>query len=187
MSRRNIAALLLTLVSLGLLIPGVMLPIFHFSLHGAIDARMAQVEGTIMHQTYSILGMVEELWQRDRLLVASLILAFSVLVPALKAIMFTAALLVRHPQTAHLLGRIVSGLAKWSMADVFVVAVLLVYMSTGGHQQAIQEMINIMGFQLPVKIGMTMESSLMAGFYYFTGYCLLSIVAVQCGRIQRLR
>ena len=49
---------------------------------------------------------------------------------------------------------------KWSMADVFVVAVFLAYLAFSNIQSGIQT-----------------ESNTLPGLYFFLSYCLLSIMA----------
>jgi uncharacterized paraquat-inducible protein A len=49
---------------------------------------------------------------------------------------------------------------KWSMADVFVVAVFLAFLAFSNMQ-----------------VGIPTESRVLIGLYFFLGYCLLSLLA----------
>jgi len=177
MSTSNKIALALTLVSLGLLVPGVMLPVFHFSMHASLDAKVASFSGDVVNETRSILGTVAELWQRDRMLVAALVFVFSVAVPAIKMLLIVYGLIVvRHAKSVFIVLR---HIGKWSMADVYLIAILLTYMSTHGHAQQKTENVSIFGMQFPVSYGLQMNAQLEPGFYYFAAYCLVSLLAIQ--------
>ena len=68
------------------------------------------------------------------------------------------------------------------MADVMVVAVFLAFLSTHGDTQINEQALNIMGMKIPVKATLNLQSSLGEGFYYFLGYCLISITSFQLFR-----
>jgi len=88
---------------------------------------------------------------------------FSVVIPLLKLLMQTLCLLpLAGPVRAWLL-TLNLRLSKWSMADVFVVALLVAYMAGAASGQA--------GDTL------RMAARLEVGFYYFLAYCLFSIAA----------
>ena len=71
--------------------------------------------------------------------------------------------------------RFINVIGKWSMADVFVVAILLAFMATSGEGQTKTFEVTILGMILPVEMITSIKSGLGAGFYYFLSYCLLSI------------
>jgi hypothetical protein len=116
-------------------------------------------------KTNSILGTAKELYNNNHLLVAALILLFSVGVPLLKAILLIGAHLPfkRIPQQRLLW---ISGISsKWSMADVFVVAIFVSFLAANGLQES--------------KGLVDFRSELGVGFYYFLAYCLVSIIGTQ--------
>lgn len=126
-----------------------------------------EVSGTVsaFSKTNSILNTAAELYNSNHVTVAVLILFFSVGVPLLKALLLVAAHL---PLSAILKRRLlwVSLIAsKWSMADVFVVAIFVAYLAANG----IEENRALVDF----------KSDLGQGFYYFFAYCILSIIATQ--------
>lgn len=155
MSNRNRLALVLTIVSLVLLIPGLRLPMM--TITASIELMGTSRE--IFRQTQSILQAVKNLFNSGNVFVAGLILLFSVTVPVLKAIAFFVILTLKKPVTRHQLYITVRSLSKWSMADVFVVGVFIAYLAAVATD-------NLNGIIEP-------------GFYYFVGYCLVSNLAFQ--------
>ena len=124
-----------------------------------------QMEGqiTAYQTTRSIWGTVNELATTGNLPVAFLIVFFSVIIPLLKLCLQATALVLPKSQWRAPLWWLNARLSKWSMADVFVMAMLVAYMAGSASGQ--------MGDML------TMSSELEAGFYYFLAYCLFSIAA----------
>lgn len=124
-----------------------------------------QIEGRVevYRHTRSIWSTVETLARDGNLLVALLIVLFSVVIPVCKLALQACALLPLAPvlRSALLAGN--AALSKWSMADVFVIALLVAYMAGAASGQ--------MGDML------LMRASLEPGFYYFLAYCLFSIAA----------
>ena len=62
------------------------------------------------------------------------------------------------------------------MADVFVVAIFLAVLSTNHAETATQQQLALFGFKLDLIVSSETLSALGAGFYYFTAYCLLSLL-----------
>ncbi|MEE9493581.1 MAG: paraquat-inducible protein A [Gammaproteobacteria bacterium] len=125
------------------------------------------IEGSIVayQKTRSILGTVRDLAESSNYLVAFLIMLFSVIVPILKGLMLSASIALKEHPIAHK-GRLFSGaISKWSMADVFVIAIIVAYMAANASQQSGELM--------------TLTATFGQGFYFFLGYCLLSIVSAQ--------
>lgn len=120
---------------------------------------------TAFDKTRSILGTARELRDNGHLAVAILIILFSVVVPAGKAVL----LLLAHGPVSAALKRTLLGisdaLSKWSMADVFVVATFMTYLAT----QGIRTRQSLVDFHSEPGIG----------FWCFLGYCLVSILATQ--------
>lgn len=124
-----------------------------------------QVEGqiTAYSATRSILGTVDELARTGNLPVAFLIVFFSLVIPVFKLGLLLLVLVVESDRGRALLLAINSSLSKWSMADVFVMGLLVAYMAGSASGQ--------MGDLL------VMDARLEPGFYYFLAYCLFSIAA----------
>lgn len=113
------------------------------------------------YQTKSILESIALLFRANNHVVAWALLLFSVILPLLK-LLFNLWMLVwpRFGQK-KVFAAVVYYLSKWSMADVFVVAMFLTYLS-----------LQNMGQQ-----GVTVESQVSIGFYFFFAYVILSIAS----------
>ncbi|HEX9565188.1 MAG TPA: paraquat-inducible protein A [Gemmatimonadaceae bacterium] len=155
MTLRNAIALLLSLVAIGLLIPGLTQPVL--TLTASIE--MLGTTQEIFRQTQSVLEAVRSLHESDNDFVAGLILLFSVTVPFLKALAHGAVLAIRNERRRYRLYLAVRSLSKWAMADVFAVGVFIAMLAAQGTD-------NLDG--IPGS-----------GFYFFAAYCLVSNVAFQ--------
>lgn len=124
-----------------------------------------QIEGqvTAYSNTRSILGTVEDLAATGNLAVALLVVFFSVVIPVFKLLLQFTALALPQASWRAPLWWLNASLSKWSMADVFVMALLVAYMAGSASGQ--------MGDML------VMSAELEVGFYYFLAYCLFSILA----------
>lgn len=130
-----------------------------------IDA--IEVEGRIVvfDKTRSILDTARELYASGHRPVAGLILLFSVCVPALKALILLLAALPLRLAIRTALLRTAAASGKWSMADVFVIAVFVAYLAANGLQAS--------------RSLVEFESRLGTGFGWFTAYCVISILGTQ--------
>lgn len=125
------------------------------------------VSGTVpaFSKTNSILNTAKELYRNNHKPVAALILLFSVVIPLLKAILLLSAHLPVRDGIKRRLLWVSSVTSKWSMADVFVVAIFVAYLAANGLKES--------------RALVDFNSELGSGFYYFLGYCLVSILATQ--------
>jgi len=125
------------------------------------------VSGTVsaFDKSNSILGTANELWGSGNALVAVLIVSFSVVVPSLKALLMLTTLAPLKPTVKQPLMAIAAASGKWSMADVFVIAIFIAFLAGAG----LSESRGLVEFQ----------ASLDTGFWWFLGYCLTSILATQ--------
>jgi len=104
----------------GLLIAGLFMPILTFK------------EMAWFKTTFSVLSGVQNLWQEKQPLLAMIIVLFSVIFPTVKLVALFwiwAAKLTSH-QRLVIMGRL-ELLGRWSMLDVFVVAVTVVAVKLG--------------------------------------------------------
>ena len=168
----------LTLVSFILLWLGVTLPILHIHLGTHIDAQISQLDLAVLDKTQSILQTVGDLWRHNNKFVTAMILLFSIGVPILKGV---ASLWLIYFSDAHRWRRAcrrgLHYISKWSMADVFIVAVFLAYLSTHSNVQRQSTTLSAFGFSLNVSFETLLDSSLRDGFYYFFAYCMTSMIA----------
>ena len=158
MTRRNIAAVVLVLVSLVVVVPGLIQPII------TLSANMMGRQ--VFAETRSILQTVKDLHESGNDLVAGMILFFSVMVPFVKAVLLGVVGLLKPTRPArYRLFAFVRGISKWAMADVFVVGVYIAYLSA--------------------KATDALDAQLHEGFYYFTAYCLISLLSVQVMHVEQ--
>lgn len=171
--------LLLNLLALGLFFPGILLPMFSLNMEMAANIAGSQLTTPLVAQELSIITTVEELLSEDRLLVAALIFLFSVCIPLLKTLLITVAYFIKSGIWRQRLTGFVAAIGKWSMADVFVVAVFLAVLSTNHAETASTQQFSVMGFRIALDISSQTLSAVGEGFYYFVGYCLLSLLGSQ--------
>ena len=124
----------------------------------------------VYEQTRSILGSVRRLYEVGSPVPATLILLFSVVVPFGKAALVTWATFMNDPVRRLRIVRFVEAIAKWSMADVFAVALLIVFLAAQASQTT-------PGSSAPALIAFTARFG--AGFYWFAAYCLFSLATQQ--------
>jgi len=124
-----------------------------------------QIEGQLLvySSTRSIWGTVESLAGTGNLLVAVLIVFFSVVIPSFKLLLQMSSLFIARTELRGPLLWFNAALSKWSMADVFVMGLLVAFLAGSAADQT--------GDLL------AMQASLGPGFYYFLAYCLFSIAA----------
>lgn len=109
------------------------------------------------YQNKGILDVVSLLWNNQNKLVALAIGLFSIIIPTIKLLMTLFFLF--FPKGNKRTKSVLSFISKWSMADVFVLALFLAYMSFAN-----------------ISAGVQMESNLLYGIYFFGGYVLISIL-----------
>jgi len=168
---------ILNICALALFVPGILLPIFSLNMDIIADISGATMTTQAVTKELSILTTVEELWHDNRLLVAFLILFFSVFIPILKTLMVSVAYLKKTTQIEKRLVNFVNAIGKWSMADVFVVAVFLAVLSTNQAETQSAQQIALFGFKIDFIVGSETVSNIGNGFYFFTAYCLLSLLS----------
>ena len=155
MTSRNALALVLTVISIGLLIPGLTQPVLTI----VASISMLGVSQEIFRQTQSVLQAVRTLHESGNDFVAGLILFFSVTVPFLKALALLVILTLRNQAARYRLYLMVRSLSKWAMADVFAVGVFIALLAAQGSDN--------------------LDGTPGAGFYFFAAYCLVSNLAFQ--------
>jgi hypothetical protein len=124
----------------------------------------------VYEQTRSIVGAVRNLYNVGSPFPATLILLFSVVVPLTKAALVVWATFMRDGTRRLRTLRFVEAIAKWSMADVFAVALFIVYLAAQATQQT-------PGASTPPLLAFTAHFG--PGFYWFAGYCLFSLASQQ--------
>ena len=136
------------------------------SLSASLQQNVGEVE--VFQQTRSIVSSVQRLYEVGSPVPATLILLFSVVVPFVKAVLVGWAMFM-GPDTRRRTLSFVEAIAKWSMADVFVVALFITYLAAMASQSTPISGPPIVAFQ--AQFG--------PGFYWFAGYCLFSLATQQ--------
>lgn len=126
-----------------------------------LDTLDGEVE--VFRNSRSIIDTIAALYQSHHFVVAMLIGLFSIVIPAVKLITMLILLLPVTPLIKQRLSKMISVIGKWSMADVFVVAIIVTYMA-GNASAGMGDMLKT-------------QSQFEIGFYYFLGYCIFSIAS----------
>jgi hypothetical protein len=170
-------------LSILLLLMGISLPMID------IDARINSVdfnlfeqdisfeEQVVFYQSKSILDVTQNLLESrgvDLKIVGIMILCFSVIFPALKLILGFFFVNFEKLRRSNFVKGMIFYLGKWSMADVFVVALFMSYIGFyglfGNQLKALER--NKGGFAIET----VNHTSLAPGILFFSSYCILSIV-----------
>lgn len=157
----NILSIILIAASFIVLIPGLIAPMI--TLSGSI--KVLFVKKTLFEYDRSILQTIGNLMESDNHAVAFLILFFSVMVPLIKGVMLLMVAAMKEPGKRDRLYRFVKNISKWAMADVFVAGIFVAF--------------------LAAKATKHMNAFIQPGFYFFTAYCLLSLLALQCLKLPQ--
>ena len=139
-------------------------------LTAALQQGVENVE--VYQQTRSIVGSVRQLYDVGSPIPATLILLFSVIVPLTKAALVALAVFTRNAATRVRLTKFVELIAKWSMADVFAVALFIVYLAAQATQQP-------PGAPEAAPPLLAFTAQFGPGFYWFAAYCLFSLASQQ--------
>lgn len=168
--------------SLSLLVLGIFLPMI------AIDARISELNFSfleekiqfsnqvLLYRSKSIIEVVELLFLQERIdliFVGFLIFLFSVLFPVSKLVASIFYTLGNKLKQNKLIKFLVFKTSKWSMADVFVIALFMAYL---GFDGILSDQLNqLQTFTKTVKVITTNQSDLLFGFYAFTTFVLYSL------------
>jgi uncharacterized paraquat-inducible protein A len=136
----------------------------------ALQKSVSEIE--VYEQTRSIVGSVRRLYEVGSPVPATLILLFSVIVPLLKAALVAWAVFMAGERPRLRTLGFVETIAKWSMADVFVVALFIAYLAAQASATPTQG-----PNAAPPLIAFTAHFG--PGFYWFAAYCLFSLASQQ--------
>jgi hypothetical protein len=126
----------------------------------------------IYEQTRSIVSSVQRLYEVGSPVPATLILLFSVIVPVTKALLVAWAFFLADAARRRPTLNFVETIAKWSMADVFVVALFIAYLAAQASQTPPGD-----ATAGPPLVAFTADFG--PGFYWFAAYCLFSLASQQ--------
>ena len=139
-----------TLVSLVL---GLVTPILMVTIHKEVEYVGDIV---LSFESKGIIGSIEKLFSNGDVVVALVILIFSVIVPVLKVLSLLFVSVFMQFDFAHKIIKFFKLIGKWSMVDVFVVAVFLVYLTANKAEVSRAE----------VEVGL----------YFFLAYVIVSMI-----------
>lgn len=147
----------LHIISLVLLGLGWIKDILHIdiSVHYIIDLNL-------FSEKRSVLGMLKKLWGDGNYWPWLLIFLFGIIVPLIKSGIIFYLLLGKNPDLKW--QRLVSAISKWAMADVFTISIFVAFLGANAMEST--------------------QAHLQPGFYYFSGYVILSgVVAMFCRKL----
>jgi uncharacterized paraquat-inducible protein A len=159
-TNNNKLGIALVLVSFICLVPGLIVPMI--TLSGSV--KILVIRKTLFEYSRSILQTISNLFESGNYFVAGLILLFSVLVPLFKGILLIKVSGMKDDGKRQRLYGFVRNISKWAMADVFVVGVFVAF--------------------LAARASKNMDALIEPGFYFFTAYCLFSLLSLQFLRLK---
>ncbi len=143
-------------VSLIYLVVGLLAPILSLVAYTDV-AVLGKV--VFRYESKGIITTVVELVGSGNVFIAAVLFTFSVVTPLVKLVFTFMAISTSRAALRHRYLALLGAIGKWSMADVLVVAILLSFFISGSDEFS--------------------DSWLGPGLYFFAGYCLLSLIAVQ--------
>jgi len=135
------------------LVFGLITPILMVTIHKEVEYLGDIV---LSFESKGVVGSIEKLWESGDLVVALVILLFSVIVPVLKVLSLLFVSVFMQSRFAHTIVKFFKAIGKWSMVDVFVVAVFLVY--------------------LTANKGDVSRAEVEVGLYFFLAYVIVSML-----------
>jgi hypothetical protein len=149
----------LTLVSLVCFVVGILAPAMVIWTVPNIPMATGNLSFIIQHQVRGIAAIIWELLTGGHLIIGGFLLLFSICTPLTKASLTFFVTISKNKAWNYRAGEFLHTIGKWSMADVFVAAVLLALYA--------------------LKFQQATKSIPCIGLYYFIGYCLLSMTTTE--------
>ncbi len=150
----QIFTITVSLAALITLAGGLLIPIMMMSIHKEVQ-YLGDVILTM--ESKSVLGSIAKLFEGGDYIVGGALLLFSILLPLLKTLSMLFVATFINNSAAHTVVHFFKLLGKWSMADVFVVATFLVYLSGSKGEMS--------------------RAEIQMGLYFFLAYVILSMIA----------
>lgn len=132
---------------------GLITPILMVTIHKEVEYLGDIV---LSFESKGVIGSIVKLWETGDIIVAIVILLFSVVVPVLKVLSLLVVSIFMESPFAHGIIKFFKIIGKWSMVDVFVVAVFLVY--------------------LTANKGDVSRAEVEMGLYFFLAYVIVSML-----------
>lgn len=135
------------------LVLGLITPILMVTIHKEVEYLGDIV---LSFESKGVVGSIIKLYESGDIIVAVVVLLFSVLVPVTKVFSLLFVSVFMENKFAHEVIRFFKMIGKWSMVDVFVVAVFLVYLTANN--------------------GDISRAEVEVGLYFFLAYVIVSML-----------
>jgi len=132
---------------------GLITPIMMVTIHKEVEYLGDVV---LSFESKGVMGSIIKLYENGDIVVALVILLFSVLIPTVKVLSLAFVSVFMKSAFAHGMVKFFKMIGKWSMVDVFVVATFLVY--------------------LTVDKGEVSRAEVEVGLYFFLAYVIISML-----------
>jgi hypothetical protein len=142
-----------SLVTMITLVLGLITPVLMVTIHKEVEYIGDII---LSFESKGVIGSIIKLFDGGDLVVALVILLFSVIVPILKILSLLFISIFMENKFAHSIVKFFKLIGKWSMVDVFVVAVFLVY--------------------LTANKGEVSRAEVEVGLYFFLAYVIVSML-----------
>ena len=183
------------LFSFILLLLGITLPMIE------IDARISEISFSFLNESinfkdqvlfyksksiYEVVTLMMTQHKVDLLIVGGLIFLFSVLFPITKLTSSILYLINKKMKNSKIIQFFIFKTGKWSMADVFVIAIMMTFI---GFEGIISDQLNqLTTISESVDILTTNNSSILFGFYSFTAFVLISLsVSLRLHKLNKVQ
>lgn len=122
------------------------------------------IDLNLFNEKRSVLSTLKSLWDSANYWPFFLIFLFGIVVPIIKSGVIFYLLIAKTPQQKWY--AFVSGISKWAMADVFAISIFIAFLGARAMENT--------------------KAILEPGFYFFTGYVLLSgIIVTLLGKLLK--
>jgi len=165
-----------------LLFLGITLPMIE------IDARISEMSFSFLNESiifkdqvlfyksksiYEVVTLMMSQHKLDLIIVGSLIFLFSVLLPISKLISSIIYLVSNNLKENKIIQFLIFKTGKWSMADVFVIAIIMAFIGFEGIVS--DQLSQLKNVSESVDVLTTNNSSVLFGFFSFTAFVIVSI------------
>ncbi len=149
----------LTMISVTYFVIGIFAPAMVIWTAPSIPMESGQLSFVLQHEVRGIAAIIWELLTAGHWIIGGFLLLFSIVTPLTKATLTFFVTASRSKTLNFQIGEVLHTIGKWSMADVFVAAILLALYA--------------------LKFQEATKSIPCLGLYYFIGYCLLSMTTTE--------
>lgn len=116
-------------------------------------------------ESKSIVSALLKLYDNEQTAIAVIIFVFTILTPVFKSLMMLVVLFSQNLHFSNKSIKVLKNIGKWSMLDVFVIAILVTYFTT--------------------KSGGATDATLQIGVYYFVTYVIASMLLTYLINIKK--